>query len=224
MTTTEAVETPLAFSEQIRQATWGDHGDAEKATYMDDLLAGKLNLAQYSVLKEQLWFVYQAIEDAAAQYADDPKAQPFASADWMNKLRRLPSLERDLDFMNPGWRDTITPTPETAAYVERLAEKANGWAAGWIAHNYTRYMGDLSGGQMIARLAWKLYDISPEQGAEFYNFADIDSPKEFRDLYRDALDALPYDEAEKLAMVAEVKEAYRLNTVMLANLNDYLPA
>ncbi|NLA35124.1 MAG: biliverdin-producing heme oxygenase [Actinobacteria bacterium] len=223
MTTTEAVETPLALSEQIRQATWGDHGDAEKATYMDDLLAGKLNLAQYSVLKEQLWFVYNEIEEAANRFADDSAAQPFASVDWMSKLRRLPSLERDLDFMNPGWRGTIEPTPETQAYVARLREKASDWAPGWVAHHYTRYMGDLSGGQMIARLAWKLYDISPERGAEFYHFADIESPKAFREDYRDALDALPLDEEERLAMVAEVKAAYRLNTDMLANLNAYLP-
>lgn len=224
MTTTEAVETPLAFSERIRQATWGDHGEAEKATYMDDLLAGKLNLTQYAVLKEQLWFVYKEIEEAGETYVDDPKAQPFASREWLDKLRRLPALERDLDFMSPGWRDRITPTPETEEYVARLREKAYGWAAGWIAHNYTRYMGDLSGGQMIARLAWKLYDISPEQGAEFYHFADIPSAKDFREEYRVALDALPYDEDEKEAMIAEVREAYRLNTVLLENLKDHMPA
>lgn len=224
MTTTEAVEAPLAFSEQIRQATWGAHGDAEGASYMDDLLAGKLTLAQYSVLKEQLWFVYREIEEAADAYVDDPAAQPFASKAWMDKLRRLPALERDLDVMNPGWRSTVIPTPETAEYVARLREKANGWAAGWIAHNYTRYLGDLSGGQMIARLAWKLYDISPDHGAEFYHFADIESPKAFRDEYRDALDALEFDEEERRAMIAEVAEAYRLNTAMLSNLNAYLPA
>ena len=219
----DTVEAPLAFSEQIRQATWGDHEGAEHATYMDDLLAGKLTLAQYAVLKEQLWFVYLEIEKDAERFADDPAAQPFASKEWMDKLRRLPALERDLDFMSPGWRGTITPTPETAEYIARLKEKASDWAAGWIAHHYTRYMGDLSGGQMIARLAWKLYDISPEEGAEFYHFADVESPKGFRDAYREALDALPYGDEEKAAMVEEVREAYRLNTLMLTHLANYKP-
>ena len=77
----------------------------------------------------------------------------------------MPALEADLrHLIGADWRERIAPVPSTSAYAARILEAAEeGWAAGVIAHHYTRYLGDLSGGQMIARRVAKQHGLDAEQ-------------------------------------------------------------
>jgi heme oxygenase len=89
----------------------------------------------------------------------------------------------------------------------------------FVAHHYTRYMGDLSGGQMIARSVRSTYDLAPGQGAAFYEFDDIDDIAAFKAHYRHLLDQAPFDDESALRMIEEVTLAYQLNTSVLAELD-----
>ena len=51
-----------------------------------------------------------------------------------------------------------TPPPPTA-YRARLLEQAAEWAALLVAHHYTRYLGDLSGGQAIGRILDRTFEL-----------------------------------------------------------------
>ncbi|MFG3341855.1 biliverdin-producing heme oxygenase [Glycomyces sp. NPDC048151] len=215
------------FSARIREASWSRHQGldpsadeaAEKAPGVFDLLFdGTLSVDDYTRWHAQQYFVYEAIEAAAARFADDPAAGPFV----FPELARVPAIEADLKFlMGPKWRSGIEPLPATKAYVDRINEVTADWPGGYIAHAYTRYLGDLSGGQAFGKAARRNYGFEDE-GASFYVFADIKSPKAFKDEYRARLDAVDLPEADKARVIEEILLAYDHNGAVLAALGAEL--
>ncbi|MFI6943090.1 heme oxygenase (biliverdin-producing) [Streptomyces sp. NPDC050418] len=213
---------PTPFSTVIRTASHEQHTEAETSTFMSDLLGGRLGVDAYTRYTEQLWFVYRALEDAAAALAKDPVAGPFIQAE----LLRTAALERDLTHLHGGedWRETLRPLPATAAYAARVAECARTWPAGYVAHHYTRYLGDLSGGQIIRDKAEKTWGFSRKgDGVRFYVFEEIANPAAFKRHYRELLDALAVDDLEKQRVIDECKRAFALNTGVFRALGDEFP-
>lgn len=205
------------FSSLIRTASHEQHTEAEGSVFMSELLGGRLGIEAYTRYTEQLWFVYRALEESAASLTDDPVAGPFVRGD----LFRLPALERDLTHLHGGsaWRDSLTPLPATAAYAERIGEVARDWPAGYVAHHYTRYLGDLSGGQIIRGTAEKTWGFARKgDGVRFYVFDAIANPAAFKREYRALLDAVPVDDLEKQRIIDECKRAFALNTRVFADL------
>lgn len=206
----------IPFSQALRERTWTDHGDSEGADFMKDLMTGKGTRADYIALVAQHFFIYEALEAAAEQFIDDATAAPFITA----QLTRLPAIEDDLEFLiGPGWRTLIAPLPTAARYAARINEiAAEGWAGGFVAHHYTRYLGDLSGGQVIRTLMQRQFGFETN-GVGFYLFDQIARPKEFKQTYRDQLDAVSWSEAERERVIDEVVAAYRFNTELFVDLS-----
>lgn len=213
----------LPFSAQIRDATKAQHTQAENSTFMSDMLGGRLGRAAFTRYTAQLWFVYRALEEAARRLDDDPVAGPFVR----RELFRLPSLERDLDHLHgtPAWRGTIAPLPATRTYAERIAEVAREWPGGYVAHHYTRYLGDLSGGQVVRGTAERNWGFAHKgDGVRFYVFEDIPNPAAFKRGYRELLDSVPADDEEKRRIVGECGRAFTLNTAVFEELAAPAPA
>jgi heme oxygenase len=206
----------IPFSQALRERTWSNHGDSEGATFMHDLMTGKGTREDYIALVAQHYFIYEALEAAAARFVDDTTAAPFITP----QLTRLPAIEADLAFLiGEQWRDEISPLPTTVRYVERINEIADErWAGGFIAHHYTRYLGDLSGGQAIRKLMQRQFGFETN-GVGFYLFDQIADPKSFKETYRDQLDAVTWDAAERERVIDEVVAAYRFNTELFVDLS-----
>jgi len=205
----------ISFSAALRERTWGGHGDSEGAEFMTDLMKGRGTRDDYIALVAQHYFVYQALEAAATRFTGDPEVAPFLSP----ALTRMPALESDLEFLlGADWLAQITPLPTAVRYVERIdAIAAEGWGGGFIAHHYTRYLGDLSGGQHIGKLMQRHFGFETN-GIGFYLFDQIADPAEFKTRYRDELDAADWDAAEQERVIDEVLLAYRLNTELFIDL------
>ncbi|MEV6502353.1 heme oxygenase (biliverdin-producing) [Streptomyces prunicolor] len=210
-----------SFSTVIRTASHEQHVEAETSTFMSDLLGGRLGVAAYARYTEQLWFVYEALETGAERLAADPVAGAFIQAE----LFRLPALERDLEHLRGAdWRAGLTALPATRAYAERVRECAELWPAGYIAHHYTRYLGDLSGGQIIRDKAERTWGFARRgDGVRFYVFDGIGNPAAFKRGYRELLDGIQVDDLEKQRIVAECKKAFALNTGVFQDLGDEFP-
>ncbi|WP_328474018.1 biliverdin-producing heme oxygenase [Streptomyces sp. NBC_00448] len=204
------------FSTVIRTASQDLHTQVNNTEFMSDMLGGRLGVEAYARYTEQLWFVYRALEDGSAALADDPVAGPFLYPE----LLRVPSLERDLDHLRgPGWRQKAVPVPATAAYTARIAEVAASWPAGYVAHHYTRYLGDLSGGQVVRDTAQKTWGFDHKgDGVRFYVFDAIPNPAAFKREYRTLLDAMPLDAADQDRVIAESRLAFTFNGSLLAEL------
>ncbi|MFD1661262.1 heme oxygenase (biliverdin-producing) [Streptomyces caeni] len=207
-----------AFSSLIRDASHEQHTEAETSAFMSDLLGGRLGVDAYARYTEQLWFVYEALETGGERLAGNPVAGPFLRPE----LLRLPSLERDLAHLRgPGWRAGLTALPATRAYATRVRECAERWPAGYVAHHYTRYLGDLSGGQIIRDRAEKTWGFARKgDGVRFYVFDGIPSPAAFKRGYRALLDGIRADDLEKQRVIAECKRAFALNTEVFRALGE----
>ncbi|MGW7454412.1 biliverdin-producing heme oxygenase [Streptomyces sp. NPDC054787] len=210
-----------AFSTVIRVASHEQHTEAETSSFMSDLLGGRLGVDAYTRYTEQLWFVYRALEDAAESLKDDPVAGPFIRPE----LMRVAELERDLAHLRgPDWREGVTALPATEAYASRVARCAAEWPGGYVAHHYTRYLGDLSGGQIIRDKAERTWGFARKgDGVRFYVFADIANPAAFKRTYRELLDAIAADDLEKQRIVDECKRAFDFNGAVFRELGERFP-
>jgi heme oxygenase len=204
----------IPFSQALRERTWSSHGDSEGADFMSDLMSGRGTRDDYIALVAQHFFIYEALEAAAETMADNEIAAPFISP----HLTRLPAIEADLEFLlGPEWREAVSPLPTTQRYVDRINGVAAVWPGGFIAHHYTRYLGDLSGGQVIRTLMQRQFGFETN-GVGFYLFDEIASPKRFKETYRDQLDAVSWTTEERDRVIDEVLIAYRFNTDLFIDL------
>lgn len=204
----------IPFSQALRERTSTDHGSSEGAGFMQDLMSGRGTRDDYIALVAQHYFIYEALEEAASRLIDDEIAASFISP----KLTRLPAITADLEFLlGNDWQDRIAPLPTTTRYVDRIRTVGATWPGGFVAHHYTRYLGDLSGGQIIRTLMQRQFGFETN-GVGFYLFAEIAKPREFKDVYRAQLDAVGWTEEERERVIDEVILAYRFNTELFDDL------
>ncbi|MCC5951406.1 MAG: biliverdin-producing heme oxygenase [Acidimicrobiia bacterium] len=210
------VDAPEAgFSAALRAATTDDHRTAERDGFLVGLMRGSLPIDAYVDFARQLWFVYDTLENAARARRSDPAVGAFVDA----ALERRPAIEADLAVLDgPDWRDALVARPATTAYVERLRWVASAWSGNLVAHHYTRYLGDLSGGVHIGRALARAYGLDETSGLSFYRFDRIDDPVAYKEHYRARLDTMPWTDTERDHVTEEVRRAYGLNTALLAEL------
>lgn len=211
-----AVDAPLSAA--MREGSQAEHTAAEGSAFMTELLAGRVNEAGYAAYLTRLRTVYAAIEGTGRALADEPAVAAVLDP----ALERLEAIDADLRFWG-GHVPTESPSPAAAAYAERVAATAQ-WAPLFVAHHYTRYLGDLSGGQAIGRILSRAFALEAGEGVAFYAFAEIPKPKPFKDAYRARLDALDLSGAEKARVVDEVRVAFTLNQDLFAELSADLDA
>jgi heme oxygenase len=218
MTTTDATET---FSAQLRAQTSGEHRSAEQNPFMTALLRGTLPLAGYTDMLAQHAYLYEALEAPADAVATDASVTPFLHPG----LLRSAALEADLTaLVGDDWRSVHPASPATERYVARVAEVGADWPGGYVAHHYTRYLGDLSGGQFIGRIAAKAYDLTPGVSDNFARFDALGDLDEFKTGYRAALDAAPWDAEEQTRVLAEIRAAYAFNEAVFEDLIHHAEA
>ncbi len=175
-------------------------------------MGGELSLGDYVRYLAQFGYVYEALE--SRDRPEDPEILRDA------RLVRLPAIESDLRALGAAdWRERRPPLPATVAYVARLREVASGGVPEYVAHHYTRYLGDLSGGQAIGAMIARHYGATPDQLA-FSRFDGIEKPVVYKREYREALDALGLSEDERAATVAEARRAFEYNAAIFDELGS----
>lgn len=205
-TTTYDAAPDLAFSASLREHTKAVHRAAERAGFIADLLHGRATPSGYTLFLRNLRLVYAALEGALEAEADDPLVRPFAAPG----LRRLGALDADLRALDPRWADRPA-LPEARAYA---AAVSGGGRAGVVAHAYARYLGDLSGGQILKPLLARALGLAPETLTfyEFPSYEDLATPKA---RLREALDTVPADGPLADRIRAEAVGAFQ-HTIALA--------
>lgn len=217
MTVTDAAAPPdadLPLSARLRAGTRTDHEAAETTPFVEHLMSGALTRDAYVDLAVQQHAVYVALEQVGDALL---RTQPVAATVVLEELRRVPSIEDDLAFLvGPDWRARVRVLPATARYAAHLREHCTTLPR-WAAHAYTRYLGDLSGGQVVQRMVQRHYGVG-EDGLSFYRFTAAPRVKPFKDEYRARLDALPLTEEQRAEVVDEARRAFALNRDVFADL------
>lgn len=139
------------------------------------------------------------------------------------ELNRKAALEQDMLFYyGPNWREQIAPSPAAQVYIDRIREISNTAPELMVAHSYTRYLGDLSGGQILKGIAQRGMNLAEGEGTHFYEFKQIADEKAFKQMYRQAMNDLPVDEATADRIVEEANDAFGLNMKMFKELEGSL--
>jgi heme oxygenase len=188
---------------------------AQNSAFVTGFFKGIATKSAFSNLVTNLYFVYSAMEQAFDQTSDggvksmdDPE------------LRRVPSLEKDMEyFYGSDWKTKISESPATRIYVARVKELAEKEPYLLVAHQYTRYLGDLFGGQMMGGMAIRSLGLESKQGVAFYNFDDISSTYDFITAWYQRLNELDLTDEQRQAIVDEANLVFDLNIGILEELD-----
>ena len=199
------------FSKQLKEGTKKSHTMAENTSFVASFLRGVVDESKYRQLVANFYFIYHALETEVENNKDNPFVGPMR----LNGLSRHDALIKDCEyFYGDDWREKIYPTEQTQRYVNRIHEVAKENPELLIAHHITRYMGDLSGGQILKGIAQKALGLK-EDGLAFYEFPEISDKKGFKESYRRVLDTMvPATQKDVDAIVVEANYAFRLNMYM----------
>lgn len=212
------------LAQRLRAATRRHHTEAERAGIMPALLRGTLPLGVYVALLRNLHMVYAALEAGLAAQADHPSL----AAVWQPALHRRAALEDDLLALRAlvarardgiGNGDDLTHLrPAALAYAQHLARVTHAAPHLLAAHVYVRYLGDLSGGQILARIVGTAYGLVDGRGTRFYDFGSAADTTALAAGLRRGLDALPVDSMQADAIVAEACSAFERHVRLFAEL------
>ena len=214
---------PVALASQLREGTKKSHTMAENTGFVSCFLKGVVDKASYRTLVSDLFFVYSAMEEEIGRLRVE--GHPVVGPVGFPELNRRETLEQDLAFyFGEGWRSAVKATPAAKDYVARIHQIAQESPELLVGHHYTRYIGDLSGGQILKNIAQKAMSLGEHDGLRFYEFDAIPDEKEFKIQYRATLDSLPIDQATADRIVEEANHAFHLNMSMFQELEGNLIA
>ena len=111
-----------------------------------------------------------------------------------------------------------------------------------VAHHYTRYLGDISGGQTLKKKAQKSWDLNDNdnnknnnnnndnddeneedenQGIRFYHFPDIPNPDNFKRMYRARLNVIGVENPDLIAeIVNESNRVFEFNVELFREMDE----
>jgi len=207
------------LASKLREGTKKSHSMAENTGFVACFLKGTVEPTSYRKLVANLYFVYSAMEEEMQRHRE----HPLLSQLYFPELNRKASLEQDLTYyFGQNWKEQVAPSDAAKDYVARIRKVSNENPELLVSHLYTRYLGDLSGGQILKKIAQNAMNLSDGQGTSFYEFEQIPDEKAFKVMYRDRLDSLPVDEATADRIVDEANAAFGMNMAMFKELEGNL--
>lgn len=219
MIDTHPVTTEPDLPARLRDATRIAHHQVERGSFVQKLVRGQIDRRGYRSYLTALAHVYRALDAGLAAHANHPVVGPFARPE----LARTAALAADLEHLvatdpaaqTPDLAANLVATPGALQYAAHLRRLADHEPAPLVAHAYVRYLGDLSGGQLMRTAVARALGLST-RGLEFYAFPQIADIDAYKREFRTKLAALPGREAP--AIVAEASRAFALNADLLADL------
>lgn len=208
------------LSEQIKKVTKESHVRAENTELMLSFQRGQVTLKQYKLLLCSLYEIYQALEEELDRNSDHPGVAPIY---FPAELARVEAIEKDLEyFYGQDWREKIVVPAATKRYCHRLRQIGKENPEFLLAHAYTRYLGDLSGGQVLGRIAQKSMGLKSSEGLSFFAFPGVSSPNLFKQLYRSRMNSVELTEEERNGVLEEAVRAFEFNIQVFDDLQKML--
>uniref|UniRef100_A0A803JFF7 heme oxygenase (biliverdin-producing) n=2 Tax=Xenopus tropicalis TaxID=8364 RepID=A0A803JFF7_XENTR len=214
----EDVCRPTDLSELLKEGTKESHNRAENTKFVRDFLKGRIQRETFKLATAALYFTYSALEEELERNKEEPAIVPLY---FPQELHRKEALERDLCyFYGDAWAEAIQCSGATEAYVRRIRHLGRTRPELLVAHAYTRYMGDLSGGQILRKVAQRALHLPPTgEGIQFYVFDNVTNAQQFKQLYRARLNALDLDPETKESVVQEANHAFQFNMQVFEELD-----
>jgi heme oxygenase (biliverdin-producing, ferredoxin) len=190
----------------LRESTRALHVEAERSGVIGQLLRGGTTREAYALLMRNLSPAYRAMEDGLVRRANSPALRALVRPE----LFRTAALESDVEWLaGAGWRESLPLLPAGERYAARVSAAAANGSGRLVAHAYLRYLGDLSGGQIMKRLLAKSLGLGAD-ALGFYDFPAIADLSAFKNEYRKAIDDSVVAGANPIDVVEEAIVGFRL--------------
>ena len=197
----------MSFADALRQRTSDLHAEAEKSGIVLDIVRRRVTRYGYALYLRNLLPAYQQLERCLALQRDQPALQGIARPE----LFRAGTLEADLQTLwGTGWDRHLPVLASGSRYADRIAHAGKGDGSPLIAHAYTRYLGDLNGGQMLSRILARSLGIDA-RALSYHEYPDIADVAGFVTQYRAALDRAGDALRNAGEVLDEAELAFRLN-------------
>ena len=206
------------LAEAFRSGSSAAHRETENSSYIQMMIEGKITCKSHVAYLHALWFVYRAMEEVITPN-DSRLGIVYDPA-----LFRTQALAADYQYYSgkPLQVDAAPASPATRDYVANIHALANDWPLGLLAHHYTRYIGDLAGGQGLKSCVEMALQPEPGQGLAAFEFPLIADPAAYRLGYRQKLNSIPVTSEETEKLVEEVKHVFQLNRNLFIELASNL--
>lgn len=124
----------------LKELTWEHHKNAERQDFVKIMMSGNIHPKFYAIFLYNLHPRYDLLE---------AMGRVHGLFDDIPNVQRHTAIINDFNHL---WKEETPPLvlPSTSNYIEHMKSCMND-PEKLMAHIYTFHMGDLSGGQMIAR-------------------------------------------------------------------------
>lgn len=195
----------MDLAEQLRTATWPLHRQVESSAFMRELMQGQVGPAAYCRLLRSLHALYEALETVLSHQGP----HDLLTVARLPGLARAPALAADLAALHgPAWRDEIGPCASASDYATHLHRLGDTRPERLLAHAYVRYLGDLSGGQVLRRVVARALGLRGGEGTRFYDFGDLTAQVALGRSFREGLAGLRCDTGCEAGIVDEAVQAF----------------
>ena len=178
----------------LKKLTQSKHSNAERSWFAALMISGKISNKQYAVYLKQQFECYNALEKRFDKAGETVVSLP-------RDLKRANNIIDDLQELSCEV-DSIPIFDSTKKYVNYILDECK--TKNLYAHGYVRYLGDLKGGQIIAKRV-------PGSGT-YYKFKN---PKELEIFIRSQL-------CEDEEFVKECNNCFDASILLFENLKNYL--
>lgn len=207
-------ETP--FIDRMKEETLEAHDESKDSGFAVTIMSGEWSPLAFVEWQRALYPVYNTLETVLKKNRKDPILSIFDH----RKLDRSERILHDLSTYNVDPVLDPSPLPCVQDYVACVAD-TDGSTPRVLAYHYTRYMGDMIGGQVIARSMKEKYGMS-EDSLTCYDFSELGDLHHYRKNYKILIELLPWSDEEREQFVDEIKTAYKINAVLFEQLYDML--
>ena len=203
-----SIQSP-GLARRLRDRTAALHRQAQRTGIMRDILRRQATATGYALLLRNLWPAYSELERGLDRLRASPGVGRFARP----ILYRAPAIARDLAALHGAdWADRIPLLDAGKTYAARVAEAAAGGGERLIAHAYTRYLGDLNGGQLSGAILTKTLGLGPGKNAFFLFQAD--PLEQLRADFKADLDCAGVEVAAVPDVIEEAAHAFECNIAL----------
>lgn len=204
------------FIDRMKEETLEAHDESKDSGFAVTIMSGEWSPLAFVEWQRALFPVYNTLETILKKNRKDPILSIFDH----RKLDRSDRILHDLATydVDPILDPSLLPCVQD--YVACVAA-TDGNTPRILAYHYTRYMGDMIGGQVIARSMKEKYGMS-EDSLTCYDFSEIGDLHHYRKNYKILIELLPWSDQEREDFVDEIKTAYQINAVLFQELYDML--